>query len=76
MTEGLLGGRSWHRRNPDAGGIVRCDRHALELTERVKPLYDVVSLSIATREPCEGLCFDEVGEIVIVPGGGFASQSD
>ena len=28
------------------------------------------------RESCEGLCFDEVGAIVIVPGGGFASQSD
>jgi hypothetical protein len=76
MTEGLLGGRSRHGRSQDAGGIARCDRHALELTERVKPLYDVVSLSIATRESREGLCFDEVGAIVIVPGGGFASQSD
>ena len=31
---------------------------------------------IATGESGEGLCFDEVGEIVIVPGGGFESQSD
>ena len=27
-------------------------------------------------ESGEGLCFDEVGEIVIVPGGGFESQPD
>ena len=31
---------------------------------------------VAAGESGEGLCFDEVGEIVIVPGGGFESQSD
>ena len=32
--------------------------------------------TIIAGESGEGLCFDEVCEIVIVPGGGFQAQSD
>ena len=38
--------------------------------------YSQRPIAVITGESGEGLCFDEVGEIVIVPGGGFESQSD